>query len=240
MELCIFFWYFLIINFKVQRRTINSAIMRMKFNFFTIFASCFVLFISCSEDQDLEVGEWESFVLGESISTKSDNGQKTYKITTESGMVYDDLLLTEEQVKMVNNSIGIGSPVEVTATGYDSWMSRGTGGDYKLFINGYNDYIPKNIYIARDIYLLKSVSIPTSLAIISTPNEYESTDGYIMGWNPYALNTIGLTAAIGGNNIYMQTAAVLIEYTMLGQEVMMTWPCHSPILDWRLYYIPLV
>jgi hypothetical protein len=212
----------------------------MKLNISAILTSFIILFISCSEDQDAKVSGEENFILEESIPTKSDT-QKTYKITTESGVVYDDLSLTTEQVKMIRNSSGIGSPVEVNATGYDSWTLRGGGRSYKLFINGYNNHVPSAVYLVRDIFIFKTVKIPTPLAIAYTPNEYEpTTDRYLIGWNPNALNTIGLTAAIGGDNFHMQTAAIRIDHTIIGQEVGMTWVCHAPILEWRAYYIPFI
>lgn len=217
--------------------------MIVKFYLWTLFVLSIIGSFSCSQEEldiDKKSVKESSIVVvknRQNIETRSENDFQSYDLFY-NGQKYSNILLNQEQVEICKNAKSIGSPVFMTATGYDRYTLRGDGKSYKKSISGTGSTtsgIPAGTYLVRDIWLHKSVTIPVSLAIVQPNNDYTSFQK--MGYNPNALTTPGLTAAFGDGKAHLQTAAILVEYDMLGREVNMTYPVNIGSLEWHFYYM---
>lgn len=230
--------------YKSPAQDVKLCILKMDVKLLFFLFSFFSL-LSCSENDDVlpkqEVAKGE-IILEKVAQTKSSLGDTNtflYNLKSPWGN-FDSIPLSDEQVNMCKNAKSMGSVVSKTVTGYNGSGYRNGSVSQKIYLRGYLDYggIPDGYYIARDIWLFQSTTIPTPMAIVFPDNSVYS-DFHKMGYNPDALSQPGLTCAVSGTKVSMQTGALKIEYTFIGQEVMMTFPVRTSLLEWHFNYIPI-
>ena len=212
-----------------------------------------VFFASCSDDIETNITQVKNdnvYVekttsrVKTRTTTSTNGGEKDLYTIRYKDMVLDNIPLRTEDVSILKSAKSMSAPIPVSVKGYSRWTVRTTGTNggawYTLAISSDNEAakicgIAPGLYVARDVWLWQTYTLPISMAVVFTNNEY--ADYTKMGWNPETLNTPGFEWALSKNVVTMKTAARLLKYTTDGAEIFKTYPVSERNIEWNFYYM---
>lgn len=207
------------------------------------------LVIACSNDNEQVLNNTSSKVIvkkNSPLKTRASLDEKNLYSIQYKNIYIKDVPLNDDDVNKLQVASTLSDPIPVSVKGCSEWTVRTTGNKggnwYKFSISSDNNIarargIAPGVYIVRDIWLWQTYELPTPLAIVFNNNDYS---GYTkMGWDPETIKTPGFKWSLSGNKVTLQTAAILIKYTLSGQETHYTYPVDSSNLEWNFYYIKI-